>query len=304
MEIIRNEQRSPRQKEPLSRSECPTPKGKLLAIGGKENKGQQPKEGSSQQDNRNFADMQILERFVSELRGENPLVAIVPTPSSEPEEMAKTYLEVFRKLGLTNLEVVDIRSRQDASSRDYLKILERAAGIMFTGGDQLKVTATLGGTPFLERLKERYTHEEIIIAGTSAGAAALSTPMIYSGQGDGGYRKGDVYVTTGLEFMRNVAIDTHFIARGRLYRMTQCILTNPQCMGIGLEEDTAVLVTEGNRIEVLGSGLVTLVDGSRMGQTNLYEAEAGTPLTVRDLKMHLLGRGDVYVLPVAEQQHK
>lgn len=290
--------------KPGQRRECPTPRGKLLAIGGSESKEQAPKPDSNQENNSNFESLQILQRFCQELRGQNPLVAVFPVASSIPEEMAQDYREVFKKLGINRVEIIDIRTRQDADDPRYLEILDRAAGFMFTGGDQLRLTALLGGTRLMERLKERYTDDEIIIAGTSAGAAALSTPMIYTGQSDGGFKKGDVYITTGLEFMRDVAIDTHFIARGRIWRMAQAIATNPQCIGIGLEEDTAILFTEGNHLEVVGSGLIVVVDGKGMTDTNITEVDPGVPITIRDLKVHMLGKGDRYTLPTQDQQHK
>jgi cyanophycinase len=284
--------------------ECPTPRGKLLAIGGGESKDINPKPDSNQENNGNFEAFQVLQRFCQELRGNDPLVVVFPTASSIPEEMGQTYKEVFGKLGIKRVEVLDIRRRPDADDPRYLEILERAAGFMFTGGDQLRLTSILGGTRLMERLKERYTDDQIIIGGTSAGAAALSTPMIYTGQSDGGFKKGDVYITTGLEFMRDVAIDTHFIARGRIWRMAQAIATNPQCIGIGLEEDTAILFSEGNHLEVVGSGLIVVVDGKGMTHTNITEVDPGVPITIRDLKVHMLGKGDRYVLPTQDQQHK
>ncbi|WP_187264123.1 cyanophycinase [Pontibacter beigongshangensis] len=282
--------------------EAPIPKGWLLAVGGSEDKGKRELK-EEQEKNIGFIHEEILKRFVKELRGENPLIAIVPTGSTMPEELAKEYIEVFQELGLKNLEVIDVRNRQDARNEDYCKILERAAGIMFTGGDQLRLTSILGGTPVLELMKERYTHEEIIVAGTSAGATAMSTPMIYEGETQGGYIKGDVRITTGLEFLKNVAIDTHFIARGRIVRMAQAISTNPGCIGVGLEEDTAILVTEGKEVEVLGSGLVTIVDGLDISYTNIYEIKTGEPFTVCDMKVHLLSRGQRYTLPFYDQLH-
>lgn len=182
--------------------------------------------------------------------------------------------------------------------------MEDASGFMFMGGDQLRLTSFLGGTPLMERLKKRYTNENTIIAGTSAVAAALSTPMIYTGESDGGFRKGDVFITTGLEFMRGVVIDTHFISWGRISRMTQAIATNLECIGIGLEEDSAIFFTEGQEIEVLGSDLIVVVDGKGMSRTNIAEIDPGVPVTVRDLKIHMLGRGDRYTLSVQSQQHK
>jgi cyanophycinase len=283
------------------KNSMPVPKGKLLAIGGKEDKGGEKSEEQAQ--NKDFKSLEILERFVKELKGKNPLIAVIPTASSVPEESAQDYLEVFGKLEVKNVEVVNIKSRADAKDPVFLDIINRAAGIMFTGGDQLRLTSILGGTDFLQRLKERYTYEEIVVAGTSAGAAAMSTPMIYEGETQGGMIKGDVRVTTGLEFLRDVAIDTHFIARGRIVRMAQAIATNPGCIGIGLEEDTAILVTEGRNLEVLGNGLITVVDGMDISHTNIYEISNHELFSVRDLKVHLLAKGTNYYLPIYQELH-
>lgn len=285
------------------KKEAPVAKGKVLAIGGKEDKGN-GKLKEEQKRNQNFTSEEILKRFVSELKGDNAMVAVIPTASSIPDEMAKDYVSVFEGLGVKNIEVVDIRNRVQAKDEAFFKIIEDAAGIMFTGGDQLKLTSIFGGTPLLELMRERYTYDEkIIIAGTSAGAAALSTPMIYEGETVGGYIKGDVRITTGLEFLKDVAIDTHFIQRGRIVRMAQAIATNPGCIGIGLEEDTAILVTEGKNVEVLGSGLVTVVDGMGISSTNIYEISTGEPFSVCDLKVHLLSKGQRYTIPAYDQLH-
>ncbi|RAU82714.1 cyanophycinase [Pontibacter arcticus] len=282
--------------------DSPVPKGRLLAIGGSEDKGNSEL-SDEQKQNSGFIKEEILKRFVDELKGDNPTVLVVPTASGEPEESAKDYIKVFSDLGVKKIEILDIRTRQDALNPEGCEMVERASGIMFTGGDQLRLTSILGGTAVLQLMKERYTYDNIIIAGTSAGAAAMSTPMIYEGDTEGGYIKGDVRITTGLEFMRDVAIDTHFIARGRIVRMSQAIATNPGCIGIGLEEDTAILVTEGKEMEVIGSGLITVVDGSNISHTNIYEIKTGETFTVRDLKVHLLSNGQRYTLPIYDQLH-
>lgn len=283
--------------------EAPVPKGRLLAIGGHEDKGNKELK-EEQKRNLNFEKEEILKFFINELKGENPMVAVVPTASTVPEEISKDYIDVFKEHGITNVEVVNIRQRADAKNPDFYAMIERASGIMFPGGDQLRLTSILGGTAILELMKERYTYDEgFIIAGTSAGATAMSTPMIYEGETKGGYIKGDVRITTGLEFMKNVAIDTHFIERGRIVRMAQCISTNPGCIGIGLEEDTAIYITEGSQFRVLGSGLVTVVDGMGITDTNIYEIGTGEPFTVRNMKVHLLSKGECYTIPTYDQLH-
>ena len=280
----------------------PRPKGILIAIGGKENKGEEAEIDTNQQNNENFEQYAILERFLNEVQGTNPLIVIIPTASSEPIESAKDYIKAFKHLKHTNIKIADIRNREDACKPEYLEWISKAKGFMFTGGDQLRLTAFLGGTEFLDILKDRYTHERIVIAGTSAGAAALSTPMIFQGGAqNAGYLKGEIYIATGLEFLKDVAIDTHFIARGRIVRMAQMIAMNPGAIGIGLEEDTAIVVTNGEEMEVIGSGVITVVDGHPISYSNLPDIKDGEPITVRDLKVHFFSRGERYHINKRDQ---
>ncbi|MFD2512458.1 cyanophycinase [Pontibacter locisalis] len=282
--------------------EAPIPKGRLLAIGGHESKGEGDK-NKEQERNKEFESEEILKFFVSKLSGEKPMVVVIPTASNIPEEMAKDYVKVLKELGVEKVEVLDIRNREEAKDPKNLKVVERASGFFFTGGNQLRLTSILGGTDMLQLMRERYTYEDILIAGTSAGAVALSTPMIYEVMTHGGFIKGDVRVTTGLEFMKDVAIDTHFIQRGRMVRMAQCIVTNPGCIGIGLEEDTAAYVTEGREMLVIGSGLMTVVDGMDLTSTDIYKIGTGDPFSVRGLKVHLLAKDETYSVPTYDQLH-
>ena len=287
-----------RKKHPVDPAACPPPRGILIAIGGHEDKNLAPGSDAEAE----FAPDSILRRFVEELRGKGP-VLVVSIASSEPEEAAKDYVEIFQTLKVERVEVVAFTERIQASDEAALALLDEASGIMFTGGDQLHLTALLGGTPWLRRLKERYTHEEIVIAGTSAGAAAMSTPMIYQGRYNKGMLKDEIHVTTGLQFMHDVAIDTHFVARGRIIRMAQIIATNPGCIGLGLEEDTGVVVREGCEMEVIGSGVVTIVDGRDCSYTNIHLIEPGCPFSIRDLRVHILNAGERYTLPVQMEMH-
>jgi cyanophycinase len=275
---------------------CPHPLGTLISIGGHERK------DVSTDADADMADDSILRRVVEEI-GDKGYILVLPVASEEPKESAEDYIKVFTDLGCSRIEVLDIQSRQDAESEESLRILNEAGGVMFTGGDQLRITALLGGTAFQRRLKERYTTEPFVIAGTSAGATAMSTPMIYQGRNNAGMRKDEIHITTGLEFLHNVAIDTHFVARGRIVRMAQIIATNPSCIGLGLEEDTAVVVTQGRELEVIGSGLVVVLDGMGVTDTDIHAVEPGSPFSIRDLRMHLLSSGQRYTLPIIEQMH-
>lgn len=290
-------------KHPDKKPECPPPKGILIPVGGAENKGENPEEESPNGQNKDFIKLQILNRFKDELSGKDPLIVIIPTATSLPEEMGKEYTKVFKKLGLNNIEVLDIRSRQDASKPEVLDLTRRARGFWFTGGDQLRLTALLGGTPFLYLLKERFTYERIVIGGTSAGAAAMSTPMIYEARTSTGMIKGELAITCGLEFIKDVAIDTHFVTRGRFVRISQVVATNPTQIGLGIEEDTGVVVTNGDTLEVIGNGIVVVVDGHDTTSSNIYEA-SDSPISIRDLRVHLLSDGDRYTINRQDNLHK
>jgi cyanophycinase len=268
------------------------PKGRLLIIGGHEQRQAASEESAAPDKSADF----ILARFVQELPGQRTIV-VIPTASEESDEAAQDYIEAFAQLGIEHVEVLNIQSREQANGPEALDVINRADGVLFTGGDQLRLTALLGGTELLARLDERYRHEPIIIAGTSAGAAAMSTPMIYQGRNDAGFVKDEIHITTGLQFLRDVAIDTHFVKRGRIVRMAQIIATNPGCFGLGLEEDTAVLVTKGRELEVIGTGIVVLLDGRACTDNTIYAIEPGEVFSIRDLRLHLLAKGQRFTLP-------
>jgi cyanophycinase len=296
------------QKKELLDSSCPAPRGILIAIGGHEDKSAAPSHAGDSKAHEvdleaQYTTSSILQRFVDELRGKKNIL-VVPIASQEPKEAAKDYIDVFNTMKVGKIEVFDLQDRIQGHDEESLKQLEEADGFMFTGGDQLRLTALLGGTPWLRRLKERYTLDEIVIAGTSAGAAAMSTPMIYQGRDNQGMMKDEIHVTTGLQFLHDVAIDTHFVARGRIIRMAQIIATNPGCIGLGLEEDTGVVVTGGREMEVIGSGVVTVVDGHDCTDTNIHRVKPGQAITIRDLRVHILSSGERYTLPVQEDLHR
>ncbi|MBF9238694.1 cyanophycinase [Hymenobacter sp. BT683] len=289
----------PTRKKNSPKSPCPLPHGILIAIGGHEEKSLHPGADADAE----HAPDAILRRFVQELHGKG-LVIVVPTASDEPEAAAQDYVDVFTALGVKRVEVFNARERADAEDEQALQLLDEAAGVLFTGGDQLRLTALLGGTAWLRRLKERYATDAIVIGGTSAGATAMSTPMIYQGRDNQGMRKDEIHITTGLQLMHDVAIDTHFVARGRIVRMAQIIATNPGCIGLGLEEDTGVVVTQGYELEVIGSGVVTVVEGQTVTATNIHLIEPGEPFTIRDLRVHILSCGERYTLPIQEALHR
>jgi cyanophycinase len=171
---------------------------------------------------------------------------------------------------------------------------------MFTGGDQLRLSAIFGGTKFLKVLKTRYRDDDFLIAGTSAGAAAASNNMIYRGSSSEALIKGEVQITAGLGFIDDVIVDTHFVQRGRIGRLLYAVASNPGMLGIGLGEDAGLLLTEGNCMEAIGSGLTILVDGRHITQTSIYDVEIGAPVSIDNLTLHVMSISDKYDL----QKHK
>jgi cyanophycinase len=180
---------------------------------------------------------------------------------------------------------------------EYIERIRNCGAVMFSGGNQLRLTATFGGTEFLKIALERYHDEEnFVVAGTSAGAMAASNTMIYEGNAAKAHLKGEVKITTGLGFMDDVIFDSHFEKRGRFGRLAQAVATNPQCLGIGLGEDTGMLITDGNKMEAIGSGLVIIIDGYNIGHNNIADIREGNPISIENLKVHFCEKGNGYLL--------
>ena len=272
------------------------PKGKLIAIGGAEDKGTDLETGEFHRSNLNFFELGILRRVVEEAGGTSAKIEIITTASTIPYEVGDNYLNAFGKTGCMNTAVMHIRNRQDTQNEEYLQRIRECDAVMFTGGNQLRLSVTDGGTEFLSIMKRRYMEEDFLIAGTSAGAMAMSQTMIYEGNAARAHLKGEVKMTTGLGFIGSVIIDSHFEKRGRFGRLAQAIATNPSCIGIGLGEDTGMLISEGNKMEAIGSGLVVIVDGHDILHSNIGDIPEGNPISIENLKVHFCEHGNGYLL--------
>ena len=272
------------------------PKGKLIAIGGAENKGVDIDPGDSFRNNLNFFELGILRRIVAESGGPTDRIEVVTTASMIPHEVGHNYENAFGKIGCTNIGVMHIRNREDAMNKEYIERVKEADCVLFSGGNQLRLSAVFGGTEFLQILHQRYQDEDFVIAGTSAGAMAMSNTMIYEGNATRAHLKGEVKITTGLGFMDDVIIDSHFEKRGRFGRLAQAVASNPSCIGIGLGEDTGMLVTGGNQLEAIGSGMVMIVDGHNIRHSNIADVPEGNPISVENIKIHLCAKGNGYLL--------
>jgi len=273
--------------------------GMLLLIGGEVtlpttahtpsglNAGDEQKNGEKTE-----ASPEILNKFCELLPGKNARIEIIPTASGIPEESFQNYRDAFKQLGYENVDNLDIRKREEASAPDTVERVKKADGFLFTGGDQLRLTTILGGTKFLEALVDRYKSAPVVIAGTSAGAMAMSDTMIYEGVSHEAMRKGEVKFSSGFGFLDHVIIDTHFVKRGRFGRLFQAVTSNPSALGIGLGEDTSLLIKQGDIQEVIGSGLIIIVDGSNIRHTNMAAINEGDMISVENISIHVMVPGD------------
>jgi len=272
------------------------PLGKLIAIGGAEDKGTDLEKGEIHRNNLNFFELGILRRIVEESGGSGARIEVITTASTIPHEVGDNYLNAFGRIGCTNVGLMHIRRREDALNSDYLERIRTCDAVMFSGGNQMRLGATFGGTAFLDIIHDRYQSQEFVVSGTSAGAMAMSNTMIYEGNASRAHLKGEVKITTGLRFMSNVIFDSHFEKRGRFVRLAQAVASNPSCIGIGLGEDTGMLITEGNRMEAIGSGLVIIIDGYDIRHSNIADIPDGNPVSIENLKVHFCEKGNGYLV--------
>lgn len=273
------------------------PKGKLIIIGGSVDKGSFSESPEDLSRKLKFFEKGILNKIIKVSDKDNlSRIEIITTASSIPVEVGEEYVNAFKNLNVLNVGVLNIKTREEANKPEIVERLKKADVVMFTGGDQLRLTSIFGGTSFHHLLLEKYEEENFVISGTSAGAAASSNNMIYQGSSHGALLKGEVKITGGLGFINNVIIDTHFVQRGRIGRLLYACASNPINLGIGLGEDTGLLITEGKIMEAIGSGLIILVDGTHMRNTNITDVEMGEPISVENLIVHVMSIGDHFDL--------
>jgi cyanophycinase len=248
-------------------------RGPLLIIGGNEDK-----EG----------DCTILSELARLLGGGRLVLATVA--SREPEGYFDAYREAFAALGVNDLVELYVKERSDSGEADALSRLDGAAGVFFTGGDQLRISSQIGDTPVEKRILELH-RSGAVIAGTSAGASVMSETMLVKGPSAESYRIGELHMAPGLGLMRDVIIDQHFAERGRYGRLLGAVAHNPRLLGVGIDENTALLV-RGSAGRVLGAGAVYVVNGEDATHSNIAEARSDNALSIFDVRMHVLASGD------------
>ncbi|WP_187261168.1 cyanophycinase [Pontibacter beigongshangensis] len=252
-------------------------KGRLIALGGGDDDG-------------------LLKLIRSQICSAQSHIVVIATAATEVEDSGNAYKAAFEEFGCSNVMLLHIDESNDADTSLNLKAIQEAEVIFFTGGDQVRLASFLGGTRLLEIMQRRYIEDDIIIAGTSAGAAVMSDRMIYDGYGHYSLIKGEMKTTQGFGFIRQVYIDTHFAERGRFGRLAHAVAHDQEYTGIGLSEETGIIIKGGDQVEVFGTGVVTIIDASKVRFSNTRQVEENEPIAVEHLIMHLLVRGYRYCL--------
>jgi len=265
-------------------------KGTLIPIGGNEDKGYH-REDRFRLD---YISEGILSRVVAESGGSDSKILVVTTASGVPDEVAQNYIEAFEKLGCRNVKTLYIDSEEMANSPEILGLLKECNCLMLSGGNQTKITRVIRKTAFHRMMLDRYINEDFVIAGTSAGAMCMAKEMIAGGSSMQSFIKGSVKMRRGMKLIPQLIIDTHFIQRGRFGRIAEAVARFPDRIGIGIAEDTGLIIKNGNSCDVIGSGMVILFDPGSLTHNKFALLKEGTPLTMTNLITHVLSAGDSY----------
>lgn len=254
-------------------------RGYIIPIGGAEEK---------------LDDPDILERFVGTCGGKSSRISIIPT-ASELDDTGRNYEKLFRKLGVRHAKVLPLETRDDCQHSEYLDYIDKSDGVFMTGGNQLRLSTTLGGTEVATRIRRRNA-AGMHVAGTSAGAAFMAEHMIAGGDEGSTPSPDMVTMAPGLGLTNKFIIDQHFRQRDRLGRLLTALAYNPFAVGIGLDEDTAAFISPGDELEVVGSGGITVIDPTDLSYSSMDRARRGEPVSLIGVKLHILvagGRFDV-----------
>ena len=254
--------------------------GNLIIIGGAEDK---------------RGKKEILKKVAEYINTKEDKMLIATIATEYPEKTYDDYKNIFIKLGIKNIDKLDISKREDAFKDKNINLIKTTNLLFFTGGDQLRITSMIGGTPIYNVIKELCSNGGVI-AGTSAGASVMSDTMIVEGEDDESPHKCTLKMSPGLGLVKNIIIDQHFAQRGRVGRLLTAIAQNPEVLGIGIDEDTAILVSDKGTAEVIGSGAVYFIDGSGITYSNVSEQYSNEILSMFNVKLHVLKEGDKFDL--------
>ncbi len=264
--------------------------GTLIPIGGNENKGIRANEKYTLE----YIEQSILSRVVRESGGNESFFVIIPTASSIPKEVGEIYLEAFKKLKCSNIKILDIREKRQCEEPENIAIIEKADCVLFSGGDQSKIVKEIGGTSIHNILLHRYQNENFVLAGTSAGAMAMSEEMIAGSNPKRLFTKGALKMNMGMAIIDHIIFDSHFIKRRRFARLASAVAKFPDLIGIGLDEDTGLVIKDGNECEIIGTGMVILFDARKLTYNTSEQVKEGCFISLSNLITHILTLGDYF----------
>jgi cyanophycinase len=274
-----------------------TPKGTLIIIGGHEDKVIDGESLIISKRKECSPHTEILAKLISKIPRAHHIIEIIATASTIPETMEEMYQQAYQTAGFTHIGFIRIENKEEANDPSIIKRIEYCHAVFFTGGDQSRLTKVLNDTEVLNAIKKKYHDDKnFIVAGTSAGAMAIPETIITDGIFREALMKDDIKIGKGFDLIENVIVDTHFIIRGRFARLALAVSMNPSCLGIGLGEDTALTISNGNEAECTGSGMVIIIDGKEIGKTNSTTVDECTPIIIENLKVHILSEGSKFLL--------
>jgi cyanophycinase len=237
---------------------------------------------------------EILHTFFGRCGSLDARIAIIPSASREPVIIGERYQQIFEEMGAKEIKVLDIRDRVQAEDTDLQAYVEDCTGVFMTGGDQLRLCGLLADTPLMEKVRQRVQQGELTLAGTSAGAAVMGYHMIAGGGSGESPNRSLVDMATGLGIIPEVIVDQHFHNRNRMARLMSAVAGHPERLGIGIDEDTCALFERDGLLQVMGKGTVTIVDPGEMSHTNHPDVGATDPISLHNLRVHILSYGDRY----------
>ncbi len=251
------------------------PLGSLLIIGGHEDK---------------TGECLILRHFVDMAGGRDSRIVVIATATGEPRSVGNEYRELFSSIGAATVNIMAVGNRETANQKEQAEIIKKATGIFFTGGDQLRLTSILGGSAVDAALRAAF-RQGAVIAGTSAGAAVMSETMIVGGNSNDTPKKSSLSMAHGMGFLSEGVVDQHFAQRGRINRLLAAVAQNPHILGIGIDEDTALVVGPDRLCQVIGSQTVTIIDGKNIIYSNISESNRDQPVAISNVLLHILPSG-------------
>jgi len=279
------------------------PKGRLIIIGGHEEKGEVEKMRASGENLKihekkdGASHFEILGTLILKIPRAHHVIEIIAAASSIPKEMEELYIDSYRKVGFTHVGFIKVENEKDAYFPASINRVKSAHAVFFTGGDQEKLIKLITNTPLLAAISRKYySDKNYIVVGTSAGAMAMPETIIAGGLIREALYKNDIKIAKGFDLIRDVIVDTHFVKRGRFARLAHAVALNPTCLGIGLGEDTALIISDGNSATCIGSGMVILIDASKLGPSNIKKAKGVTPIVIENLVVSIIAEGYCFLL--------